>query len=59
MLTFKDYPAATSPGLLNGFLAAPFELVLAQSFAFLDKIGNEDGDDGQPKPAAAANDPVA
>lgn len=37
MLAFKDYPATTRPGLLDGLLAAPFELVLAQSFAFLGK----------------------
>jgi type IV secretion system protein VirB4 len=37
MLAFKDYPATTRPGLLDGLLAAPFELVMAQSFAFLGK----------------------
>lgn len=37
MFGLKDYPASTRPGMLNGLLSAPFELVLSQSFAFLSK----------------------
>jgi type IV secretion system protein VirB4 len=37
MLGIKEYPALTSPGLLNALLAAPFPLILTQSFAFLSK----------------------
>ncbi|WP_074062222.1 VirB4 family type IV secretion/conjugal transfer ATPase [Rhizobium etli] len=34
---FKEYPATTRTGMLDGILTAPFELVLAQSFAFTSK----------------------
>ncbi|AIC31477.1 type IV secretion system protein VirB4 (plasmid) [Rhizobium etli bv. mimosae str. IE4771] len=34
---FKEYPAATRPGMLDGILTAPFELILTQSFAFTSK----------------------
>lgn len=37
MFGLKEYPAATRPGLLNALLAAPMEIVVAQSFAFLSK----------------------
>ena len=37
MLGIKEYPALTSPGILNALLAAPFPLILTQSFAFLSK----------------------
>lgn len=33
----KEYPASTRPGLWNGLLAAPYPLVVSQSFAFLSK----------------------
>ncbi|HKH27034.1 MAG TPA: VirB4 family type IV secretion/conjugal transfer ATPase, partial [Sphingomicrobium sp.] len=33
----KEYPATTRPGMLNGILAAPFELTLSQSFGFMAK----------------------
>ncbi|MHC1550894.1 VirB4 family type IV secretion/conjugal transfer ATPase [Phyllobacterium sp. K27] len=34
---FKEYPATTRSGLLDGILTAPFELILTQSFAFASK----------------------
>ncbi|PDT06851.1 VirB4 family type IV secretion system protein [Rhizobium sp. M1] len=37
MFGFKEYPAATRPGMLDGILTAPFELILTQSFAFTAK----------------------
>ena len=37
MLSFKDYPAATRPGMLDGVLTSPFELILSQSFSFVSK----------------------
>ena len=37
VLGVKEYPAQTTPGLLNALLAAPFPLILTQSFAFLSK----------------------
>lgn len=33
----KEYPATTRPGMLDGILAAPFELVLTQSYGFMSK----------------------
>jgi type IV secretion system protein VirB4 len=37
MLGLKEYPSPTVPGLLDGLLAAPFPMVLTQSFTFLSK----------------------
>ena len=37
VLAIQDYPASTFPGILNGLLSLPFELVLTQSFTFLSK----------------------
>ena len=37
ILAIQDYPANTSPGILNGLLSLPFEFVLTQSFTFLSK----------------------
>ena len=33
ILSLKDYPDATSPGLLDGLLRLPFEMVVTESFA--------------------------
>ncbi|MDO9711782.1 VirB4 family type IV secretion/conjugal transfer ATPase [Paracraurococcus lichenis] len=35
-LTFREYPARTYPGILNGLLAAPFRFSLVHSFRFLE-----------------------
>ena len=37
IFSFKEYPATTRTGMLDGILTAPFELVLTQSFAFMSK----------------------
>ena len=37
MLAIKEYPTPTTPGMFNALLAAPFALVLTQSFGFLSK----------------------
>ncbi|NVD39743.1 VirB4 family type IV secretion/conjugal transfer ATPase [Ensifer sp. HO-A22] len=37
MFGFKEYPARTRTGMLNGLLTAPFELILTQSFVFVSK----------------------
>ncbi|MGN6776036.1 VirB4 family type IV secretion/conjugal transfer ATPase [Rhizobium sp.] len=37
MFGFKEYPARTKVGMLDGILTAPFELILTQSFAFRSK----------------------
>lgn len=37
MLAIVEYPTPTCPGLLNGLLCMPFELVISQSFTFLSK----------------------
>jgi type IV secretion system protein VirB4 len=33
VLSLKDYPDATSPGLLDGMLRLPFEMIISESFA--------------------------
>lgn len=37
MLAIKEYPTPTTTGLFNAFLAAPFPLILTQSFTFISK----------------------
>lgn len=37
MVSVKDYPARTAPGLLDGVLRLPMEMVLTESFAFVDR----------------------
>ncbi|ACP22481.1 VirB4 type IV secretion protein (plasmid) [Sinorhizobium fredii NGR234] len=37
MFGFKEYPAKTLSGMLDGVLTAPFELILTQSFSFISK----------------------
>jgi type IV secretion system protein VirB4 len=37
MVSIKDYPAQTAPGMLDELLRLPFELVISQSFGFVDR----------------------
>lgn len=37
LVSIKDYPAQTVPGMLDELLRLPFELVVTQSFAFVDR----------------------
>ena len=37
MLSIKDYPPATAPGLLDNLLRLPHEMVVSQSFGFVDR----------------------
>jgi len=37
MVAIKDYPARSAPGMLDAITRLPFELVLSQSFAFVDR----------------------
>ena len=37
MISLKDYPAPSRPGMLDGVLRLPFEMVLTESFAFVDR----------------------
>lgn len=37
MLSFKEYPARTRTGMLDGVLTSQFELMLSQSFSFVSK----------------------
>jgi type IV secretion system protein VirB4 len=37
MISLKDYPARSTPGMLDGVLRLPFEMVLTESFSFLDR----------------------
>ena len=36
MISLKDYPLRSMPGMLDGVLRLPFEMVLTESFAFVD-----------------------
>ncbi|MVZ97466.1 VirB4 family type IV secretion/conjugal transfer ATPase [Sphingorhabdus sp. IMCC26285] len=37
IVSIKDYPATTSPGMLDNVLRLPHELTLTESFAFVDR----------------------
>lgn len=37
IISLKDYPARSHPGMLDGVLRLPFELTLAESFSFVDR----------------------
>ncbi len=37
MVSLKDYPARSTPGMLDGVLRLPFEMVLTESFAFVER----------------------
>lgn len=37
MLSIKDYPPATAPGLLDNLLRLPHEMLVSQSFGFVDR----------------------
>ncbi len=36
-ISLKDYPLSSAPGMLDGVVRLPFEMVLTQSFAFVDR----------------------
>ena len=42
IFSFREYPAKTRPGMLNALLAAPFPLVLSQSFVFVTRAQAQD-----------------
>jgi type IV secretion system protein VirB4 len=37
IISLKDYPARSRPGMLDGVLRLPFEMALTESFAFVDR----------------------
>lgn len=37
MVSIKDYPAQTAPGMFDELLRLPFELTMSQSFGFVDR----------------------
>ena len=37
IISIKDYPASTAPGMLDNLLRLPHELTLSESFAFVDR----------------------
>ena len=37
MLSLKDYPGQTAPGMLDDLLRLPFEMTLTESFGFVDR----------------------
>ena len=42
IVSLKDYPARSRPGMLDGVLRLPFELTLTESFAFVDRQASLD-----------------
>ncbi|MBV1702914.1 MAG: VirB4 family type IV secretion system protein [Hyphomicrobiales bacterium] len=38
MLSVREYPGLTGPGMLDSMLSAPHEFILSQSFAIVDKV---------------------
>jgi type IV secretion system protein VirB4 len=41
MLGIKEYPTPTTPGMFNALLAAPYPLILTQSYAFLSRAAGQ------------------
>lgn len=37
ILSMKEYPAATAPGMFDGLLRLPVEMVVSESFSFVDR----------------------
>ncbi len=37
MISIKDYPSQTTPGMLDDLLRLPYEMVLTESFGFVDR----------------------
>ena len=37
MISVKDYPGQTAPGMLDDMLRLPYEMVLSQSFGYIDR----------------------
>jgi len=42
MISMKDYPARSTPGMLDGVLRLPCEMVLTESFSFVDRQASLD-----------------
>ncbi|MDH4386797.1 MAG: VirB4 family type IV secretion/conjugal transfer ATPase [Caulobacter sp.] len=42
MVSIKDYPPQTAPGMLDDLLRLPYELVISQSFGFVDRQASQD-----------------
>ena len=42
MVSLKDYPARSTPGMLDGVLRLPFEMVLTESFGFIERQASLD-----------------
>lgn len=59
LFSFREYPAKTRPGMLNSLLAAPFSLVLSQSFQFLTRAQAHGSLSLKVAQMASANDKAA
>ena len=55
----KEYPASTKPGMFNGLLSLPFELIVSQSFAFLSKADAKTVLTRKQNQLLSSNDPAA
>jgi type IV secretion system protein VirB4 len=59
MLGLKEYPASTKPGMFNGLLNLPFDLIVSQSFAFLSKADAKTVLTRKQNQLLSSNDPAA
>ena len=59
MLGLKEYPASTKPGMFDGLLSLPFELIVSQSFAFLSKADAKTVLTRKQNQLLSSNDPAA
>ena len=53
---FKEYPARTRPGMLDGVLTLPFELIVSQSFCFMSKAAGKEVMGRKQNQMVSAND---
>ena len=59
MLGLKEYPSSTKPGMFDGLLSLPFELIVSQSFAFLSKADAKTVLTRKQNQLLSSNDPAA
>ena len=57
MLSLKEYPSSTYPGILDSLLQLPIEMVLTQSFAFQDRQQSREALELQLRRLAQSKDP--
>ncbi|NJM35815.1 MAG: VirB4 family type IV secretion/conjugal transfer ATPase [Rhodomicrobium sp.] len=59
LLSLKEYPASTTPGMIDNLLRLPFEMVITESFAFADRQHAQERIDLAIRRLRAADDETA